>query len=93
MRVAQIIEQKLTAALEPAQIEVIDESHLHEGHAGAREGGESHFRVTIVADAFTDLNRVARQRKVYEVLADELAGPIHALALSTMTPTEADSRA
>ena len=93
MSVAEIIERKLSAALTPAKLDIIDESHLHEGHAGAREGGESHFRVTIVAAAFENQNRVARQRQVYEILKDELAGPIHALALSTLTPDEAQKRA
>lgn len=89
MSVAENIKTKLTAKLEPAQLEIIDESHLHAGHAGAREGGESHFRVNIVAEAFNGLNRVARQRMIYEILAEDLAGPIHALTLSTKTPAEA----
>jgi BolA family transcriptional regulator, general stress-responsive regulator len=89
MNVAETIKTKLTAKLEPARLEIIDESHLHAGHAGAREGGESHFRVNIVAEIFSDLNRVARQRMIYEILAEELEGPIHALALSTKTPAEA----
>jgi BolA family transcriptional regulator, general stress-responsive regulator len=89
MSVAENIKTKLTAKLEPAQLEIIDESHLHAGHAGAREGGESHFRVNIVAEAFNDLNRIARQRMIYEILAEDLAGPIHALTLSTKTPAEA----
>lgn len=89
MSVAENIKTKLTAKLEPAQLEIIDESHQHAGHAGAREGGESHFRVNIVAEAFNGLNRVARQRMIYEILAEDLAGPIHALTLSTKTPAEA----
>lgn len=92
MSVAETIERKLSAALAPAKLDIVDESHLHAGHAGAREEGESHFRVTIIAAAFENQNRVARQRQVYEILADELAGPIHALALSTLTPGEAEAR-
>ena len=88
MRVAEIIKNKLEK-LEPAFLEIVDESHLHAGHAGARDGGESHFRVNIVSEVFNDLNRIARQRMIYEILSEELEGPIHALALSTKTPTEA----
>ena len=87
MRVAEIIKNKLEK-LEPALLEIIDESHLHAGHAGARDGGESHFRVNIVSEVFNDLNRVARQRMIYEILSEELEGPVHALALSTKTPAE-----
>ncbi|MBE88368.1 MAG: BolA family transcriptional regulator [Rhodospirillaceae bacterium] len=88
MRVAEIIKNKLEK-LEPDLLEIIDESHLHAGHAGARDGGESHFQVNIVSEVFNDLNRVARQRMIYEILSEELEGPIHALALSTKTPAEA----
>lgn len=89
MRMADRIRAKLAEALEAARVEVIDESHLHAGHAGAREGGESHFRVLVVASTFTGKPRVERQRMVYAVLRDELAGPVHALALTTLTPDEA----
>lgn len=89
MAVVEILRQKLTAALAPERLEIVDESHLHAGHAGAREGGESHFRVTVVARAFEGLSRVERQRTVYGLLAEELAGPVHALSLTTKTPAEA----
>lgn len=89
MRVSESIHQKLENALKPERLEVTDESHLHAGHAGAREGGESHFRLLIVASAFDGLTRVARQRMVNDILRDELAGPVHALALKTLTPDEA----
>lgn len=89
MRVAQAIEQKLEAALSPQNLEIVDESHLHAGHAGARPEGESHFRVTIVADQFRGLGRVLRQRLVYKALAAEMESDIHALALVTQTPEEA----
>lgn len=88
MRVSQTIEQKLAKALAPERLVVADESHLHAGHAGAREGGQSHFRITIVASAFEGLSRVARQRMINDLLREELAGPIHALAMKTMTPEE-----
>lgn len=88
MKVAASIEAKLRAGLSPTRLMVIDESHLHQGHAGARPGGESHFRVEIVAPAFDGMSRVARQRRVYEILANELAGPVHALSLTARTPRE-----
>jgi BolA family transcriptional regulator, general stress-responsive regulator len=88
MSVAATIESKLTAALHPTRVTVIDESELHKGHAGHRPGGQSHFRVEIVSAAFDGQSRVARQRRVYEILADELKAGVHALALKTLTPAE-----
>lgn len=88
MRVAAAIERKLIEALSPLRLVVEDQSHKHMGHAGARPEGETHFRVEIVATAFEGQSRLARQRMVYKVLADELAGPVHALALTALTPTE-----
>lgn len=88
MSVAATIESKLTAALQPTRVQVIDESELHKGHAGHRPGGESHFRVEIVSTAFEGQSRVARQRRVYEILAEELKAGVHALALKTLTPAE-----
>lgn len=88
VRVADRIHKKLTEALQPARLVVRDESHRHAGHAGARPEGETHFHVEIVAAAFAGESRVARQRRVYAVLAEELAGPVHALALTTLTPVE-----
>ena len=82
MSVATRIEEKLKAALAPAALEIIDESHLHAGHAGARPEGETHFRVKIVSSRFDGLSRVARHRLVNDILAEELAGPVHALAIS-----------
>ena len=91
--VARLIRQKLEAAFAPDTLEVKDESHLHAGHAGEREGGQSHFKVLIVAAAFEGKSRVARQRAVNAALAEELAGPIHALAMKTLTPDEAAAEA
>ncbi len=88
MSVASVIENKLTQAFNPERLVIEDQSHLHAGHAGARPGGESHFRVELVSARFAGLNRVARQRLVYDALAAELAGPIHALALKTLAPGE-----
>jgi len=88
MTVAETIEKKLSEALAPSRLNVIDESHKHAGHAGARPEGETHFRVEVVSAAFAGLSRVDRQRRVYGVLAEEMAGRVHALALSTLTPDE-----
>lgn len=88
MSVAAEIERKLTAALAPSRLAVEDESHKHEGHGGWRPEGETHFHVTVVATAFDGKSRVERQRMVYDILADEMAGPVHALALTTKTPAE-----
>ena len=92
MAVAETIERKLTQALAPQRLKVVDDSEKHKGHAGYREGGETHFRVEVVSDAFAGQNRVARQRRVYEILAQELADRVHALQLTTLTPEE-DQRA
>jgi len=86
--VAETIRDKLTGRFAPSRLVILDESHRHAGHAGARPEGETHFAVTIVAPAFKGLNRVARQRLVYETLADELATRIHALSLTTLAPDE-----
>ena len=71
----------MRAAFAPSTLEIVDESELHKGHVGYRDGGETHFRVTMASDQFDSLSRLARQRLVHEVLADELAGPVHALSL------------
>ena len=88
MRVADRIQAKLTAALQPTRLAIRDDSHRHAGHAGARPEGETHFHVDIVSAAFAGEPRVARQRRVYALLAEELAGPVHALGLTTLTPEE-----
>jgi BolA protein len=86
--VARAIERKLTLGLSPSALRVVDDSARHAGHAGAREGGESHFNVIVEAAAFAGLSRVRRQRLVHALLADELAGPVHALSLTTRAPGE-----
>jgi BolA protein len=78
---ADRITRRLTEAFAPSDLKVVDESHLHKGHAGHRPGGESHFRVKIAAAAFQGKSRVAAHRMVYEALADEIAGGVHALAI------------
>lgn len=88
MRVANIIKEKLTEALSPIDLDVLDESHKHAGHAGSRPEGESHFNVKIVSQAFEGKSRVERQRLVYQALSEEMKQDIHALALNTMTPKE-----
>lgn len=88
MRTADLITQKLTAALEPQSLKVDDESHLHEGHAGHREGGQTHFRVYIVSDAFKGKSRIERHRMINGILSAELAGGIHALAIHATSPGE-----
>jgi BolA family transcriptional regulator, general stress-responsive regulator len=93
MSVAATIRQKLTERLAPIRLEIVDESHRHAGHAGARPEGETHFAVTIVSPGFVGLGRVARQRLVYQILADELATRVHALSLTTLAPGESGSQA
>jgi BolA protein len=79
--VADQLRAKLEAAFSPQRLEVIDASERHRGHGGWREGGETHFDVVIVSDAFRGLGRVERQRRVNAVLAEELSGPVHALSI------------
>jgi BolA protein len=88
MPVADAIRRKLTAGLAPLRLDITDDSAKHAGHAGWRPGGETHFTVEVVAAAFEGKTRVARQRMVYDLLAEELAEQVHALALKTLTPAE-----
>ena len=86
MGTRDLITEKLTRAFAPARLDVVDESHQHAGHAGHRPGGETHFRVTIVADAFRARSRLERHRLVNETLADELKAGVHALAIHASAP-------
>ena len=86
--VAEKMQTKLKAALSPERLEIVDDSESHRGHGGYREGGESHFNVEIVASGFAGVSRVGRQRMVMDALAEELAGPVHALSLRCFTPDE-----
>ena len=81
MRVAEEIEARLVSAFAPEKLEVVDDSESHRGHAGHREGGQSHFNVMIRATVFKDMSRVARHRAVHAALGADLVGHIHALAL------------
>ncbi|WP_269716027.1 BolA family protein [Caulobacter sp. NIBR2454] len=87
--VTEAIRDKLTKAFAPVRLEIVDDSDRHHGHAGHREGGESHFNLVIEAAAFTGANRVQRQRMVHAALASELAGPVHALSVKALAPGEA----
>ena len=92
--IATIIREKLNAALQPTRLEIEDDSarhagHHHEGGMDARPGGESHFNLIVVSAAFEGMNRVARQRVVNTAVAEQLAGPVHALSIRAMTPAEA----
>lgn len=88
MTVAETIRTQLTAAFAPRTLDIVDESHLHAGHAGHRPGIATHFRVAIVADAFAGKSRVERQRMIYAALDTLMGKPIHALALSAKAPGE-----
>ena len=88
MRTADIITEKLTGAFAPASLRVVDESHQHEGHAGHRPGGQTHFRLYIVSEAFRGKSRIDRHRMINQTLAGELAAGVHALAIHASAPGE-----
>jgi len=85
MDVGALLEQRL-ASLQPLQLDIVDESHLHAGHAGAQGG--RHYKVTIVAAAFSGKGTMARHRLVYDAVGDLMRGPIHALSIYARTPEE-----
>lgn len=92
--IATIIRKKLTEAFAPQRLELEDDSwrhagHHHEGGMDARPGGESHFNLLIVSDAFAGQSRVLRQRAVNAALREEMAGPVHALSIRALTNAEA----
>lgn len=82
-----LIRERLSAALMPSDLEIIDESHLHKGHAGARDG-RGHFRINIVSAKFAGLKALSRHRLIYDALGDLMQTDIHALAVSAKTPDE-----
>ena len=86
MTTRDVITEKLTTAFTPQSVEVVDESHQHAGHAGHRPGGETHFRVYIVAEAFRGKSRVQQHKLVYDALKGKMGGALHALALQTSAP-------
>jgi BolA protein len=88
MATRDLITEKLTRAFAPQSLDVVDESHKHEGHAGHRPGGETHFRVHIVSDVFRGKSRLERHRMVNETLSGELQGGVHALAIHANAPGE-----
>jgi BolA protein len=88
MQIRDRIAGKLTKAFAPERLEVIDDSHRHAGHAGARPGGETHFNVHIVSQAFRGKSRLERHRMINETLAGELANGVHALAIRAAAPGE-----
>jgi len=88
MATRDLIVEKLTNAFAPASLDVVDESHQHAGHAGHREGGETHFRVYIVAEVFRGKSRLERHRMINQTLVGELAGGVHALAIHASVPGE-----
>ena len=87
MSVAETIRQRL-AALEPVSLELVDESAQHAGHAGARSGGGTHWRLRIVSPRFTGQPAVARHRMVYHALGELMPDPVHALAITAHSPEE-----
>jgi len=80
--------EKLMVALRPTRLDVVNESHLHEGHASSPGTGESHFRILIVSEAFAGKSRVERHRLVNDAVREELAGGVHALAIKALAPGE-----
>ena len=88
MSTQNAITKKLREAFSPESLDVLDESHLHEGHTGHRPGGETHFRVHIVSPAFKGKSRIERHRMINAALAAELGGTVHALAIDAQAPGE-----
>src|ERR1700722_15287112 len=90
MTTREVIAEKLTKAFAPQRLEVIDDSHRHAGHAGARPGGETHYSVHIVSQAFRGKSRIDRHRMINAALASELQSSVHALAIRAAAPGEAE---
>jgi BolA protein len=88
MRTADLITKKLTEAFAPQSLKVLDESHQHAGHAGHRPGGQTHYRVYIVSEAFKGKTRLERHRMINQLLSIELASGVHALAIHAAAPGE-----
>jgi BolA family transcriptional regulator, general stress-responsive regulator len=92
MTITERIRAKIEAGLAPQLLEIFDDSHRHAGHAGSQPGGETHFRVEIVSQAFAGKTRLERQRAVYALLAEELADRVHALQITALAPGEESRR-
>ena len=88
MSLEMSMREKLVAALHPSRLDLVNESHLHEGHSSSPGSGESHFRLLIVADAFAGKSRLERHRLINELLRDEITGGVHALAIKACAPGE-----
>ena len=88
MKYYATLQDKLTTSLNPISLDILDESYKHKGHAGYREGLETHFHVKIVSEHFTDMPKVQRHRLIYKILKQELADQIHALAIDAYAPGE-----
>ncbi len=88
MKYFNIIQDKLNQKLNPISLDIIDESFLHKGHLHAHKDGESHFRIKIISNEFHNMSKVQRHRVVYNILKDELAEHVHALAIEALTPEE-----
>ena len=88
MGVEELITQKLRQAFAPVSLEVVNDSERHRGHGGSPGTGESHFTIKVVSDRFAGKSRVERHRMINQVLAEELKGPVHALAISALAPEE-----
>jgi len=86
----ELIRERLTAALSPLKLDIVDDSHKHAGHASA--GGAGHFTVTVVADAFAGKSLIQRHRMVFGAVDDLMPTEIHALSINALTPDEADAR-
>jgi BolA protein len=86
--VEQSMRQKLESEFQPQALEIRNVSHRHAGHASSPGTGESHFEVDLVSEAFSGMSRVARYRKIHALLAEEMAGPVHALSLNVRSPDE-----
>lgn len=88
MKRSERIRRILSAALDPVALAVIDESDLHKGHSGAREGGETHYRIEVVSGQFIGKSRIARERMIHQLLADEFSDGLHALSISARAPQD-----
>lgn len=89
MRIEAAIREKLMIGLQPVKLDVVNESHLHAGHLSSPGTGQSHFRVFVVAEKFSGLNRLERHRLVNSLIAEEFEHGLHALAISARAPDEA----
>ena len=88
MYIYNLIKSKIEKELAPTKLEIIDESHKHQGHSGHHGGGETHFRMIIVANKFIGLSKIERQKLVHQILKDELKEKIHALSFKALTEQE-----